>query len=134
MNNFKIIFLSILILLTTGVCFAEIDKKKADQVAGKTLEIFTNINMILNRVTKPEHITKDVKSSLKKHIHELKKLKAEINKIRNESPKNVKVLNEQFKKGSFSEALQKTVKIFFQNVKRIKKLNGGDELVKIIVV
>ncbi len=130
----KLISTAILTLFITTYTYSVIDKKKAVEIASKTLAVITDINMILNKVQTKNHINKEIKVSLKKQASMLKKLKLEIKHLRSISEENMKALNREFKHGRYARALQKAIKNLFMNVKRLKKINGGNELVKIIAL
>jgi archaellum component FlaC len=132
MRKFYIIIFT---LILTHLLHSAIDRETAQNVASQTLKIFTNMNMILNQVNNKADINENIKKELKEQADKLKELKKRIKQLKlSSSAKQIQLLKEQFNKGKYSEALKKTIKNFFQNIKRIKKIDGGQELAKMVSI
>lgn len=135
MNKVKYFSILVIIFLTANLMFPAVTKDSAKKIAYETFTALNEINFILAKIKKKEDINNENISKLKKKVLNLKKIKKQIQILkRSSSAGEIKLLNEQFTKGEYSVALKKAVKELFKNIKRIKKIDGGEQIAKIVAL
>ncbi len=133
MKKIVVVFVICLLAMPAGI-FA-VTENDARNVANETLLNLMELNLLLQGIKKKEDITAQVKTGITQVVKKMKALKNKVNAMkRSATPQQIKLLDDQFNKGQYAIALKKAVVTFFEHVKRIRTISGGEEIANMVVI